>query len=266
MTTSGCALLAIESMITNIIITKVVFDAFYFNNELDVLEIRLNILDKYVNKFILVEASETFSGVPKPLYYLENKERFAKWNHKIQHYIAEPEDFIKMAKASPNTGAGEHYWVREFAQKESLQNVLKGLNDEDVVFISDVDEIWRMHPSIGDAIYKPIQLPYIYYLNQRTDESWYGWTGTIATKYKNIKNACINHLRTDSMTEYEVVENGGWHFNSIGGREKKQQAFQHPVYENDVEWKRREINMRKDESELPDYILENKEKWKQYLL
>lgn len=247
-----------------------IIDAFYFLNELDTLEIRLNILDPYVDKFILVEARETFSGVPKPLYYLENKERFAKWNHKIQHYIAEPEQFIEMAKASPNTGAGEHYWVREFAQKESLQNALRGLNDEDIVFISDVDEMW--HPRLAQFnvqhgfVYKPIQLPYLYYLNQRTDEDWLGWTGTVVARYADIKNTCINHLRTDSMTPYTALARGGWHFNSLGGKDKKREAFKHPVYEDENEWRRREVNPHIDESDLPEYLLSNKEQWKSLFL
>lgn len=248
-----------------------IIDLFYFNNELDVLEIRLNILDKYVDKFVIVEARETFSGVPKPLYYLENKERFAQWNHKIIHHIAEETpELRKQALLSPNTGKGEHYWVREFIQKESAKKAIEFCDDTDLVFISDVDEIWN--PSVflndldKDTIYKPKQLPYLYFLNQRTDENWLGWTGTVFTAYKNIKNECINHLRTDSMTTYTVLERGGWHFNSIGGKEKKREAFKHPVYEEEQEWKRREVNPHKDESDLPDYIINNKEKWKKYLL
>ena len=240
-----------------------VIDLFYFNNELDLLEIRLNILDKYVDKFVLVEARETFSGVPKPLYYEENKERFAKWN--IIHYVVENGDkeVEKMALLSPCTGAGEHFWLREYYQKEMAQKALLFCEDNDIVYISDIDEIWRPEamPEIKDAIYKPRQLPYLYFLNQRTDENWLGWTGTICTRYKNIKNACINHLRTDDMTEYEVVERGGWHFNSIEGKEKKKNAFKHPVYENDTEWQRREVNLHIDEVDLPDYLLYNKDKW-----
>lgn len=248
-----------------------IIDLFYFNNELDILEIRLNILNDYVDKFVIVEARETFSGVPKPLYYLENKERFAKWNDKIIHHIAEETpELRKQALLSPNTGNGEHYWVREFIQKESAKEALKFCDDNDVVFISDVDEIWNSVVFLTDldtdTIYKPKQLPYLYYLNQRTDEDWLGWTGTIFTCYKNIKNACINHLRTDSMTKYTVLENGGWHFNSIGGQQQKREAFKHPIYENDIEWKRREINIRKDESDLPDYLINNKEKWKTLFL
>lgn len=253
-----------------------VIDLFYLNNELDVLELRLNILGAFVDKFVIVEARETFSGVPKPLYYLENKERFAKWNDKIIHHIAEETpELRKQAILSPNTGKGEHYWIREFIQKESAKNALKFCDDYDTIFISDVDEVWNidkiypyLHNSIltENIIFKPKQLPYLYYLNQRTDEDWTGWTGTIFTRYKNIKNSCINHLRTDSMTDYVIIENGGWHFNSIGGKEQKKEAFKHPVYEDEQEWKRREVNLRKDESNLPKYILNNKELWAKYLL
>ena len=60
-----------------------VIDVFPFFNELDLLEIRLNSLDPYVDCFILSEATKTFSGLDKPLYYQENKERFKKFSDKI---------------------------------------------------------------------------------------------------------------------------------------------------------------------------------------
>lgn len=259
-----------------------IIDLFYFNNELDVLEIRLNILNDYVDKFVLIEARETFSGVPKPLYYEENKWRFTRWHDKIIHHIAEETpELRKQAILSPNTGNGEHYWVREFIQKENAKEALKFCNDNDVVFISDVDEIWcpkkwpylpmttQIHTGLileKDSIFKLKQLPYLYYLNLRTDEDWFGWTGTIACRYEIIKNGCINHLRTDSMNEYWVMNDGGWHFNAIGGKDKKKEAFKHPVYETDAEWKRREVNPHIDESDLPEYILNNKEKWKHLML
>lgn len=244
-----------------------VVDLFYFNGELDILEIRLNILNDRVDKFIIVEAEKTFSGVSKELSFQKNVDRFKEWIDKIEYYVVEEKDELwELAKTSPNIGDGEHYWVREFVQKESARYPLIGLNDEDVVFISDVDEIWNMDTNIGDAIYKPRQLPYLYYLNNRTDEDWTGWTGTVVTKYKNIKNACINHLRTDGLTEYEVVENGGWHFNAIGGKEMKKGLFKHPIYETEWVWDNREKNMRYEEDDLPEYILNNKEKWQKYLL
>jgi len=238
-----------------------VIDCFYYNGEEETLKLRLEILNDVVDRFIVIEADTTFSGKQKELTYKGN-------NPKVTYIVVENEmedvDLYTQAILSPNTGEGEDYWVREWVQKESLKYALEGLDDEDIVFISDCDEIWNPNIKIeGDLIYKPKQLPYMYFINQRTDEDWLGWSGTIATKYKNIKNACINHLRTDSMTDYEVIENGGWHFNSLGGREKKQTAFAHPIYENEVEWKRREVNMRKDDTDLP---VINKEKWKHLLL
>ena len=242
-----------------------VIDLFYYNGEEEVLEIRLNLLAPYVDRFILVEAKETFSGFSKPLYYQENKERFKKWD--ITHYVAkETEELKQMALLSPNIGNGEHYWVREFIQKESARNALTFLKDDDIVCISDVDEIWKIKDFSKDVIYKPKQLPYLYYFNQRTNEDWLGWTGTTICKYKFIKNGIINHIRTDSMTDYEVIENGGWHFNAIGGKQKKIDSFRHPVYYDDNVWAKREVNLRKDESDLPKYILDNKEKYAQYFL
>lgn len=248
-------------------------DAFYYNGEIDTLLIRLAILSPYVDQFRILEADTTFSGIYKGYTLIRDMHLLDEWADKIKFIPItgemDDEDMLKIAYVSPNVGQGEHYWVREFVQKESLKYGLKDLSDDDLVFISDVDEIWN--PSIlpfvqGDRVYKPRQKPYMYYLNQRTDEDWLGWTGTVVTRYKNIKDACINHLRTDGMTEYEVIENGGWHFNSLGGRAKKQEAFKHPVYESDTEWQRREVNMRKDESDLPDYILNNREKWKRLFL
>jgi len=248
-----------------------VIDLFYLNNELDLLEVRLNILGSFVDKFVIVEAPLTFSGVPKPLYYLENKERFAKWSDKIVHCVVEEGDkeIMKQAYLSPNTGNGEDYWLREFYQKEYAKKALTFCKDYDLVFISDVDEIWNpLFRKFIDfkSVYKPKQLPYLYYFNQRTDEDWLGWTGTIFTRYKVIKDSCINHLRTDSMTDYIVIENSGWHFNSIGGKEQKKEAFKHPVYENESEWKRREVNLHIDESDLPKYLINNKEVWKRLFL
>jgi beta-1,4-mannosyl-glycoprotein beta-1,4-N-acetylglucosaminyltransferase len=248
-------------------------DLSYILNELDVLEVRLNILNDYVDKFIVVECTETFSGVPKDLCFNKNDKRWAKWAHKIEHYIVDDfpldDTIYEMAQQSPNTGNHEHYWMREFYIKESARKALIGLNDDDVVFISDMDEIWNPNLSYdphGAEVLKPKQLPYLYYFNQRTDEDWLGWTGTTVCRYETIKNGVINHIRTDDLTPYTVVENGGWHFNSMGGKERKISASQHPVVSSKEDWDRREVNMRKDETQLPEYLLNNKEKWTKLFL
>jgi hypothetical protein len=66
-----------------------VFDCFLFFNEFDVLDIRLNELNDKVDKFILVESTKGFSNKDKPLYFLENKERYAKFLDKIVHVVVD---------------------------------------------------------------------------------------------------------------------------------------------------------------------------------
>ena len=64
-----------------------IFDTFTFYNELDLLELRLNILGDVVDYFVINEATITFTGKTKPLYYFENKERFKKWEDKIIYHV-----------------------------------------------------------------------------------------------------------------------------------------------------------------------------------
>jgi beta-1,4-mannosyl-glycoprotein beta-1,4-N-acetylglucosaminyltransferase len=59
-------------------------DAFLLNTELDLLELRLNILDPVMDKFVIVESTVEFSGKPKPLYFADYKERFAPWKDRSE--------------------------------------------------------------------------------------------------------------------------------------------------------------------------------------
>lgn len=256
------------------------YDVFTLNNELDILEIRMNILNDYVDYFVIIEATETFSGIKKDLNYELNKKRFKDFEKKIIHYVITdtPIDFndnncdqkvLNMASNSDNVTREHICWLKEFYQKELIKNALINLNDEDICFISDVDEIWnyKLNYDFNDNnIYKPMQQKsYINYLNVLVDEVWSPnnntFTGTIVTNYRNIKDACLNHLRTLRKTNYIFIENGGWHFNAIGGIEKKINDFKHPIYTHDY-MKGRETGSRIDESNLPEYILNNKEKYK----
>ena len=64
-----------------------IFDTFTFYNELDLLELRMEILGDVVDYFVINEANITFTGKEKPLYYFENRERFKKWEDKIIHHV-----------------------------------------------------------------------------------------------------------------------------------------------------------------------------------
>lgn len=237
-----------------------VYDAFMFFNELDLLEIRLNILDPYVDYFVLCESKETFSGKPKPLYYLENQARFAKWNHKIINMEVEAQQF-------PNS------FERAAYQKDSIRFALKDCQPDDVIYYGDLDEIWTPQTEEG----KLRQLNYSYYLNNRSSEEW---QGTNVIKYKNLYN--LNELRADHGV---ILDNGGWHFTNMGGVEqvlKKLDAYDHqefntPEVRQEIakkiengedyvgrrrDWQGKPFEMWIDETQLPEYVIMNKEKWR----
>jgi beta-1,4-mannosyl-glycoprotein beta-1,4-N-acetylglucosaminyltransferase len=272
-----------------------IYDAFNFFNELEVLEIRLNILEPYVDFFVLVESRMTHSGLPKELVYEKNKERFAKFNHKIIHYVIEKplQDFedakarlrdpatpalekeiLELCLTSDNIPRGGVPYLRDFYEKESVKKALVGLNDNDFCFISDLDEIWNPEALIDyrtDAIYKFRQKVYAYFLNNLSSEKW---AGTFATKYKNIKKGCLNHLRTYHKTAYTYVPDGGWHFTSQGGAERvKTKIESYSYHEANTEETKARIAQRLqnytdvigrnftftiDESGLPTYLKENR--------
>jgi len=285
-----------------------IYDVFTFFNELDLLEIRLNILDPYVDYFVIVEATETFSGYPKPLYFQENKERFKKWEHKIIHYVVRdtPKDEIDLRNrlyhghlswlerqiivdslTSDNIGKDDAHWLKEFYQKESIKKALVGLHDNDICYISDLDEIWNPKLRIDYAqndVFKPVQTGYQYYLNNRSNEDWRGWTGTIVTKFRNIKYHCLNHLRTHRKMRatYTFLKNGGWHFAFQGGysgAKKKLEGYKHSWYQqeeilpklkervlNNRDHRGRNIKLWKDERGLPQYLLENKARYRKFFI
>jgi beta-1,4-mannosyl-glycoprotein beta-1,4-N-acetylglucosaminyltransferase len=262
-----------------------VYDVFSFFNELDMLEMRLTILDPYVDCFVIVEATQTFSGLPKKLYYEENKERFKKWHHKIVHYAVSDypnnKELIALADSSPNVPRGEEHWRREFYQKESLKRALqtiKGIDDNAVCFVGDVDEIWnykRKYPSLsGNKVFKLELKVYSYYLNLRSEEKF---AGTIVTRYATIKNNVLNHLRTRNL---KFLKDGGWHFTNMGGADKirtKLESYGHQEFNNEEIKKKieeriannedfigRKFKLAINEKDLPEYVLKNREKYREW--
>ncbi len=274
-----------------------IYDTFIFFNELDLLEIRLNTLNDYVDHFVIVEANRTFTGISKPLYFKDNLERFKKFKEKIIHVIVDdlPDYFDKLSTdtgdplqnsiindclTTPNIPKDQSQiqWLREFYQKECIKKGIKDANDDDFIFISDLDEIWNPNISYDfnyDGNIRLNQKVFTYYLNLESSEVWYG---TVGTKYKNLRNYSINHIRTPNRNEYKVVENAGWHFTFQGGesmiRQKIEsyghQEYNHESIKNSISSKmssfsdifNRGFTLTPNDSMLPKYISENMEKYK----
>lgn len=226
-----------------------VYDCFIFFNELDILEIRLNELNDVVDKFVLVEADRTFQNNPKPFIFEENKHRFNKFLNKIIHIkLTSYPLFIPVINPfSP--------WKLEFYQRDSVVKGLKNCKPDDIIMISDVDEIPRAsvvkeYVAKGiDRIYGLKMDMFMFFFNNKMiydagssmnkKESENGiWHCTALLPYKLLKKRPYRLRKTIMRTKrkgevYKIIPNAGWHFTYMGGVEmikKKLESFSHTEY------------------------------------
>jgi beta-1,4-mannosyl-glycoprotein beta-1,4-N-acetylglucosaminyltransferase len=232
-----------------------VFDCFTFFNELDILEIRMNILDKEVDKFVLVEATRTHQGKKKPLYFNENKSRYAAFADKIIHIIV---DEFPVDESNSS-------WTLERYQRDKIMDGLKEAKKGDTILVSDVDEIPNPEQikaykdKRGIKVFK--QQSFFYFLNCRniTYNKDYEWCGTVMAKYSSklspqllrfisiyVAGAQVKRILPKLYCKYRLlrwklmlgkniyaITNGGWHFSFLGGVEmiiRKLEAFAHAEY------------------------------------
>lgn len=272
-----------------------VFDVFPFFNELDLLEIRLNILDPYVDFFVLSEGTKDFQGGDKILYYKENKDRFEKFNHKIIHNIVE------------DNNVGLHAYDRDIYQKDIIKNVLlEYVTDEDAILFGDLDEVPNPEAVAqlrdffeNDTIYHFAQENCISYLNlvettgaiqAMTPDFDYGsdrrrWLGTKLIGKPTLDKYTMTYLRHWHENDKNArIFPGGWHWSYVGSEGlsveerliKKCECSSHPEINNEQiksgvskvrenrdpigrDYARYEI-VPIDDS-YPEYIVNNKEKF-----
>ena len=206
-------------------------------NEFELLKIHLHEHYDHVDKFVLVESEETFRGNPKPLYYQENKHLFEKFADKIIHVI------VKGHFESNNKRDYWKVWEREYFQRDQIMRGLTECQDNDIIIISDVDEILRaeifseivrqicLFPC--SAPYKCVtcqQIYYKYFFNRYCSKEM-PWIGPVAVSYKDLRTyAGPHYFRKIRFSRPVKIENAGWHFSSMGGHEsviEKLAAFSH---------------------------------------
>ena len=223
----------------NIFEVKEDLHCFTFYNEFELLELRLNSLWNMVDCFVLVEADKTQNNEPKPFYFDERKSDFAKFLPKIRH--------IKVNMEIPYSGVGD--WSIEFAQRDMIAKGLEDADPDDLVFISDLDEIpypdilTRLQDNRVEVtmLYQPIPAvprvnnativipckPLMHVLNvlesspivmNQTHHNYYLdlvtprlWQGTILTRYKRLTTPQgLRNLRTF----IPQVQGGGYIFHT----------------------------------------------------
>ncbi len=233
------------------------YDTFLFFNELELLEVRLNVLNEVVDYFVISEAKETFSGQSKPLYYLDNKHLFEKFEHKIIHNVIDkqPNNLLEFMSFTPYyTSPNQSYdhksggvplsnlssdFQREVYQRDSIINgVLDVIKPDDLVLLSDLDEIpcpdaiIKALPSLTDDIYTFCQGWYMYYFNVMSDKEWFG---SRLMKFSQLQGNSFDlmrhHLEDRHLQPGPIIENGGWHFSFLGGEKRVLEKLQAYSYQ-----------------------------------
>ena len=211
-----------------------IFDCTTFFKEKMMMDIRFNILDEYVSKFIVVESIFSHSGKKKELHF--NVNEYPKFKEKIEYIVIEnePVDLIRDDKLVKDT-----YYKRLNSLKrieQSYEYMLNGLGsavDNDLILLSDNDEIPNLSPFLINDLKKNDyvifkQLFFYYKFNLFYDRvPWFGTKGCKKKKLKklssirNLKNKKYPFWRLDTyfsdikQNNLKVVEKGGWHFTNI---------------------------------------------------
>lgn len=209
-----------------------IIDCFLFYNELDLLNYRFNLLKDVCDYFVLVESKYTFVGKEKKLYYEENKELFKDFHSKIIHIVIDKFPF--MTNITP-----EQVWKNENFQRNQISlgiSKIPNLKDDDIIIISDLDEI--ANPNTLQNIKKyerrlDIQClemdMYYYNLNNLHKDKWYHGKILSYIIYKKIKLSC-NDIRYYKCSH---IPNGGWHLSYFGDEkfiQNKLINFSHQEY------------------------------------
>ncbi len=213
-----------------------IFDCFMYFDEEIILDLRLNMLHPYIDYFVIVESSFTHKGDKRELKF--DIKKFDKFKDKIiyltfneipdqiEHVFENDSEDEKSKKLILNAA------LRENGQRNYISNGLKNAHDNDLILISDVDEIPNLQSlnlkEISNEIILFKQDMFYYKFNLRMPEMI--WSGTKGCKKKNLKNPqWLRNIKDKKYPFYRLdtffsekkyinlkfIDNGGWHFSNI---------------------------------------------------
>ena len=226
-----------------------IYDCFIFFNELELLELRLHELAGVVDKFVLVEATQTHTNQPKPLHYQANRARFSAFHDKIIHIIVD------------DLPQSSDPWIPENFQRNCIARGLAQCRPDDFVLVSDLDEIPRAttvekmrreipfkenfparaaHAFLNSRPFKYVahrrglrrQLrkhhPFVWKFEQAFFRHFMNCRslfppcsfGTRMLRFRDF--SCAEELRHSG---YKIVKDGGWHFSWMGGVQRIQEKL-----------------------------------------
>ena len=263
----------------------------YFDEDL-VLDLRLNILNNYVDKFVIAEATKDHTGKDKKLNF--NINNFSKFKNKISYIIVE--DMPTNLKFYKKNWPVHH--LRDQHQRNALARGYEDSNDEDLIMISDIDEI----PDPNKIKIFDVKNKYACFIQKNfqskinllniSDKNWMG-TKIIKKKYikspqwlRNIKTAKPSFWKFYKPRQPQLIYDGGWHFSFLKnpkGISKKIQSYSHSEYNKSIYTDEKKIaerinnkidifdrNFKYEKIDIddtfPKYILENINKYKDWII
>ena len=265
-----------------------IYDCFQYYNEEHIVELRFNILDKFVNKFVVVESTVNHQGESRKLHLDVNK--YKKFKNKINYIIVDdtPEN-IKKPHQGGESPVEQH-------QRNSIVKGIKDAEENDLIILSDVDEIPNLNKlnefdKNNYAVFSQKMFMYKLNLLNLKENNWHGSKMCLKKKFKspqwlrNLKFKKYPFWRIDKIRNMQIINNGGWHFAYLQSPEnisKKIKSFAHGEFNKDefvdIEKIEERINNNKDifnrgfnlkkiniDEAFPDYILKNQNIFKDWI-
>ena len=213
-----------------------IFDCFMYFDEEQVLDLRLNVLYQNVDYFVIVESIYNHKGEKRNLLF--NSQKFEKFNDKIIYLVYDKiPQLVEPIKETDNEKEKDGKYImnalyRENAQRDFILEGLKSAKKDDLILISDVDEIPKLSSVNLNQIKNEIILfkQDMFYYKYNLSLPNFKWTGTKAVKKKNlvspqwlrnVKDRKYPFYRIDTFfsflkyKEIKIINDGGWHFSNI---------------------------------------------------
>ena len=215
-----------------------IYDCFQFFDEEMLLDLRLNIMDEYVDKFVITEATYSHNGKPKKLIFDINN--FKKFKDKIIYVIVneQPPDLYEINEndKDKNDTKGQKLvlngYKRDNYQRQMANKTLNQIDPEDWIIVNDIDEI----PNLKKINFKNIKNKLVLFKQQMFYYKFNllypltPWFGSKACKKKNFLSA--QWLRNVRQKKYpiwrldtlfskkkyidvHIIDDGGWHFTNV---------------------------------------------------
>jgi len=265
-----------------------IYDCFQYFNEDHIVDLRLNILNDYVDYFVISESTKTHQGKDKKLNF--DIKNFKKYENKIKYIIADCDKEI-----FPTNHTGGESQIEQH-QRNNLTNGLQKANDNDLIILSDSDEIpdlTKLNQIKSSTKFTAFsQMMFMYKINlQNLNES--NWIGSKICLKKNFPEPQIlRNLKFKNYPFWRIdkfnlqIIRGGWHFSFLQTSQdiaKKIKSYSHGEFNTVDNINEEKINQKiKDNIDIfdrgfklekitidrsfPDYIVNNKTLLKDWII